>query len=409
MSQPWRVNLVSAFGRGETLALALHENGFEVKVLDFSQAFAPEYRRGTGPFPVIKKDFLPTQKEYLNSVQPVAQGLTLWLKDGPIELTGPFAPVHILSHPEIQAWQTNAKGGEFSRAWLQRFLRHWTSPYESEPWEATGDQPFPAELPLGVIAADREPHAHSFEKARVQGVEIHACQSLKDTRWEGSRLTEVEVVAGTTIGVQGNQWVWCLSSFETEQFGESAARKVFWRGIFEPEWSWISFAGHIDEGVWSTGLPVYCVMIGDVYLPWVYANACVLRRESPTKFRYWLKVPRERVKDIDARRAWALELEKALLARLPQAKWTVDSSDWSVCPHSEIYGAAARHQSRGQWKNWDWIAPETMPRLDFSARFEAEAKAYRRLTQWREDVKRRVERPAGRAEERGSTLPRSPS
>jgi hypothetical protein len=383
------VNLVSAFGRGETLAVALHESGFEVKILDFSQAFAPEYHRGAGPFPVIKKEFIPAQKEYMDSVHPVPQGLTIWLKDGPIELTGPFAQVHILSHPEIQAWQTNAKGGGFSRLWLQRFLRHWASPYESEHWEATEDPSFPAELPLGVIDAEQEPHAHSFEKARLGGIEIHACHWLRGANWQGSRLTDLLVDAGRDIGIQGAQWVWCLSSHETKKFGERAARKIFWRGLFEPEWSWLSFTGEIQKGPWSDGLPVYCVMVGDVYLPWLYANACVLRRESATKFRYWLKVPTERVSDIDARRAWALELEKVLLARLPQAKWIVDSSDWSVCPNSEVYGAAARAQRRGQWKNWDWIAPETLPRLDVSARLQREAESFRRLIQWREDQKKK--------------------
>lgn len=388
MSQ-WQVNLVSAFGRGETLALALNEAGFEVKILDFSEAFAPEYRRGAGPFPIVNKDFLEAQKDYFKSVQSLSQGLTFWLKDGPIELTGPFSAVHINSHPEIQAWKTNARKGDFASLWLSHFLRQWASPYFAESWEDTDDAPFPAEFPLGTAMFDKEAHLHSFEAARLKGIEILSCQSMKDARSQAQRLSELEVIAGSAVAMRAPQWVWCLSSFETKQFGDEAAKKVFWRGLFEPEWAWLSFTGHIEDGDWTAGLPLYSVMIGDVYLPWVYANSCVLMREGPLKFRLWLKVPRSRVSDIDARRSWAQDIEKMLLARLPQARWKVDSSDWAICPHSEIYGEAARGETRGHWKNWDWIAPETLPRLDWSARLEREAEAFRRLTQWRDDQKKK--------------------
>src|SRR6185437_9881995 len=102
---------------------------------------------------------------------------------------------------------------------------------------------------------------------------------------------------------------------------EVAARKIFWRGIFDPEWVWLSFTGTIEEGAWCGGLPIYSVVLGDVFLPWTYTNAGILRREDQNKFRYWIKVPRVRVNDVDSRRIWTADIEKMLSVRLPQAGW----------------------------------------------------------------------------------------
>lgn len=381
----WPVTLVSAFGRGETLALALYENGFQVKILDFTAAFAPEYQRGAGPFPVVDKAFFPVQREFLNEVELQPQGLTIWLKDGPFELTGPFSGVHIHSHPEVQAWKTNSHSGEFSKVWLQRFLSQWTSPFFMESWNEIMDPPYPAELSLGNIPAARESRIHSFERVRSKNVEVIACTGIRDAQIQSGRIAQIEVEAGSSKAVSAQQWIWCLSSSESETFGKEAARKIFGRGIAQPEWAWQSFAGKMQKGPWTSGLPNSFVVIGDVYLPWCYANVSVVQRTDETHFRVWIKVPRARMGDIDARRAWVGELQKLFIQRLPMAEWKLDSADWSICPHSEIFAESQRGQTLNGWKNWHLISPEVLPRLDISARLELEAESFRKLLQWRTD------------------------
>jgi hypothetical protein len=376
----WTVNLVSAFGRGETLALALHENGFQVKVLDFTSAFAPEYQRGFGPFPVVDKAFSIAQRELLNDVTAQTQGLTLWLGDGPIELTGPLASVHIHSHPEIQAWKTNSLSGDFSRTWLQHFLRQWTSPYFSESWGEALDTVFPAELALGDIPDQK---FHGFERMKPKKIEVLNCSALRDVQLQGNRVANVEIEAGNSMALNAQQWVWCLSSSETEKMGKTAARKLFGREIFQPEWAWLSFGGVMSKGPWTAGLPNSVVVIGDVYLPWYYSNVAVLKRVDETRFRIWIKVPRSRAGDIDARRGWASELQRLMTQRLPLAAWKMDSGDWNLCPHSEIYPASLRGKRVNQFKNWNLIAPSMLKRLDLSARLEVEAETFKRLQQWR--------------------------
>lgn len=387
MSQ-WSVNMISAFGRGETLALALHENGFQVRIYDFTAMFAQEYHRGAGPFPIVDKAFVPAQREFLNEVAIQPQGLTLWLKDGPLELTGPFSAVHIHSHPEVQAWKTESSSGDFSRQWLNRFLRQWTSAYFSDSArDTTRDQAFPAELMLGTIPAARETSLFNFERVRAKGVEVIPCTSFRDVQFQAGRMCELEVSAGQALAVRAAQWIWCLSSSETQTFdGESSvSQKVFGRHIYVPEWAWVSFRGGMHKGPWTEGLPSSFMVIGDVYLPWCYGNCVMINRSDDLRFRAWMKVPRSRMHDIDARRQWSAEAEKILWARLPMAEWKIDSADWSVCPHSEVYSSSTRGTRLNRFRNCHLITPESLARLDIGARLEREAETFRELLKWRNE------------------------
>ena len=79
------------------------------------------------------------------------------------------------------------------------------------------------------------------------------------------------------------------------------------------------------------------------------------------------------------------ECEAALNARLALAKWTVRRGSLSICPHSPVYEPHHKDGGRPGHRNFEWIAPETLPRLDFGARLEREAETYRRLVSYRDD------------------------
>ena len=224
-----------------------------------------------------------------------------------------------------------------------------------------------------------------FERLLSKGVMVHACTHLHDVRAESSQLQELEVECGSRLVASASQWVWCLSSSETQMLSETVAKTLFWRGVLTPEWTWLSLDGTMKIGPWCDGLPTYSVVIGDIFLPWAYANTFVLRRLEGTRLRVWLKVPSGRAGHIDARRGWGLGVENLLRARLPLADWSIDSGAWSRCPNSEVFPTSVRGEVPGQWKNWDWISAETLPRLDLSARLEREATSFNRLIGWRND------------------------
>lgn len=381
----WPVTLVSANGRAATLALALHENGFKVQVLDFTATLPTETHHGAGPFPLLNKTYLPAQKEWLQTALPLVNGLQIWLPEGPIALTGPLRDVHAQHHRELSNWLAARADGDFGQHWLARWLKQWASPFFSESWQDDSGPEFPVNEALALLPAGSEARTVSFAHLMAKGLNVRPCKGFIEVRAEGGRLKELVVDVGTGLAVPAEQWVWCLSSAETFASGAEVARQLFWRGPMKPDWVWMSFEGSFVPGPWNDGLPDYSVVMGDVHLPWAHANVFVLRRLSETGVRVWLKVPLARSENIDLRRGWALGIENTLRARLPLAEWRIDSALWSVCAEACAFPRELRGELPGHWKNWDWISAETLPRLDLSARLEREAASFERIVSWRNE------------------------
>jgi hypothetical protein len=381
----WQVAVVTAFGRGETLALELHERGFNVKVVDLTPAFSSSYHRGAGPFPIVQKSYLPAQRDLFKRTRPMTEGLTLWLKDGPLELNGPMTDIHRENSPALRAWKTGQRSSDFTQAWLVRWLNQWASPVYKEVWSKSDASYFPANQPLSLVPVADEARVMSFEWLTGMAVEVWSTRTIKDVRTENGRITDIEIENNGTRVVEADQWIWCLSSHETHMLAPAVADKIFWRGTIEPEWCWLAFDCTMKTGPWLQGWPDYSVLIGDIYLPWVYSNAAVLRRLEGDRLRVWLKVPFARAEDIDARRGWALGIENLLRSHLPAADFKVDSSAWQLCPNSLIFAEDALSQGGGKWKNWDWISPENLPRVDMAARLEREAECFERLIVWQSE------------------------
>lgn len=381
----WPVNIVTAFGRGETLALALQENGFDVQVLDFSSALGSEWNQGAGPFPIAAQIHLPAQKNFLEEVKPLGRGLTFWLKNGPLELGGSFATFFENHVPAIEHLKKDIRSNDFEADWLRRFMKIWTSAFDGESWEKANYSTYPYGDMVGLIPLSKENFVMSYDRYQALGYKFTPCKHIHDVQFEKGRVMELEVDAGGSMALKAPNWIWCLSSEETAKVGADVANQLFNKAIRKPEWRWLSLQGHCERGSWSAGFPEFTVVIDDIHLPWNYTNVILLRWTETDVFKAWIKVPDASFLNADKRAEWASEVERKLSARLSQANWKVDALQWSACPHSPVFSSTARDESKPSWKNWDWIAPETTSRLDMSARLELEANAYHRLVQWRND------------------------
>ncbi len=383
------VVFVTAFGRGETMAIALRESGFDVQVLDFTNCFSNNGELSAGPFPVNTSQFHEAQKLVLDSVKPFERGLSFWLRNGPFELSGPMSSFYVSQREDISVLRGGKPSGQFESDWFRRFLSYWTCPYHTEPWEPTAGDAFPYAMEMGLFPANQEERFLSFERYRTLDYKIESVSALHDVGFESSRLSEILVQAGTKIAFKADQWVWCLSSFETDLLNAHVATLVFPKGVHRPEWRWLSFQGKCERGTWSQGFPEYSVLIGDTHLPWAYSNMMILRWLEADAYRLWLKVPAETVYSLDRRKHWAAEAQDLLRERLPLARWMVDFGSAAVCPNSLVYNLQVKSESLSSWRNWEWLAPETSSRLDLSSRLEQEATALNRLKQWRNDQLRK--------------------
>lgn len=382
----WPVHMVTAFGRGETLALALQDNGFDVQVLDFSQAFGPEWNEGAGPFPIAAQSFLPAQKAWLEEVRPLERGLSFWLPGGPFELSGAMSAFYEQQHAFIRHLKQNTATENFADDWLRRFMGLWTSPFQ---WDAWADSPrvnrFPYGDAVGLIPATKEARVMTFERYKVLDYKYLACQALHDVQFEGGRITELELESGNPLAVTGQQWIWCLTSEETAHLGADVAAQLFTRGVRKPEWCWMCFHGRCDRGPWTGGFPEHTIVLNDIHLPWTHTNMFILRWTDVDLFNVWFKVPAATCALDERRHKWAREIRTELMRRLDLANWSVDPMSWSVSPHAPVYDPEVSEESLPAWKNWDWISGESLPRLDLSARLEREAASLQRLLQWRND------------------------
>lgn len=385
LSPNWTVTIVSAFGRGETLALALVEHGFQVQVLDFTEALNENSHQGAGPFPILKTAYIPAQKDFLNPAVLLGQGMGFWLPDGPIELTGAMAEYHSTSRADVKNWRTGQKGNTFDTDWIQNFLTQMTSAYHRESWQTPIGSAFPAQMECGLIPTEDEAKSASFERYRNMKHPYQALASITGVDIDGRRLQSVE--NGET-SFKAERWVWCLSAYESEKIAGAVAQKIF-QQVNTPVWVWSAFDVKLTRGPWSNGFPEYFVLLSDLHLPWTHANMAIMRRLGSDHFRAWMKVPFAKAADPASRTGWAADLAASLMARLPLAKWQVSGGEPNICPHSPVFEAGAKdHHSRG-CRNMEWIAPETLARLDWSARLETEAEVFERLSDWRTDQMRK--------------------
>lgn len=245
---------------------------------------------------------------------------------------------------------------------------------------------FPFSEKIGLATQNLESRNMSFERYRTLELSYISATGFKDIQFDGSQVTELAVESGSFLASQADYWIWCLSTEETFLLGEKVAKDLFPRGEVRPEWRWLGLSGRNTRGPWSGGFPEYTCVIEDMNLPWVYSNRFMLRWIEPDAFHVWLMVPAEFAKVSDRQKQWASEIEAILNKRLELASWKISSDNYWLCPHSPVFAQTAKDIKHIQWKNLDWIAPESLARLDLSCRLEREAKSFERLKNQKTDL-----------------------
>ena len=88
-----------------------------------------------------------------------------------------------------------------------------------------------------------------------------------------------------------------MSSEETGMLGSSSQKGLFPKGAVEPDWVWIRYRfrivpSHSRAEFCLEQLPLHCVLIADVDLPWVQENMVVLQRTTSIDlFDAWIRIP----------------------------------------------------------------------------------------------------------------------
>ena len=356
-----------------------------------------------GPFGVFKsRRNTGAQMARLEDEDPLISndnGWILWLHERAIEMKGPLSAFQLKkSGFDVAAldYVRSADGSKFSDFLNQR-KKVLALPYESA-WIAhlahqlsasvflqNADalefgRPAPLSSPFFYRQLTRRGRAHSKQRLEDLGVRYLEPEALN-----GPHASQGEVdglsLDGETNVVSGANYVWMLSSKETEYLSPVAAKTLFPKGIMEPTWYWTRYRVRIEENVYTKTLPSHFTLLDDPHLPFGHDNLCVVQRTAKTEdFDIWIRLPlaqrfsAEYVKKYGDRVLWQLKNRlTGLQARLTDWPQEVlySSSDLGPAIHP-LYDMEARSKlKRASLKNVFFDGPEVAHSLSWSGQFRS--------------------------------------
>lgn len=311
--------IVSAFGRGNWLALELAHRGWRVTLIDASDAISggrsdDALIDGEGPFGFFEaEDVAPsfiTRLMNEGGLLPVDNGFALWLADGPAETRMKMTDARFRGLGLSEACLRYAKRSTyddknadrerrmlarepFRESWLAHFAHVLASTEHEENHRGLDlECTSPLFARFSIRQVSLQSHQEGLAKCMENGVTVRRQAVVRDLRLEGSSVDALEI-GDERAGIErARSFVWTLSSAETELFPQSLFKALFPGGAAAPAWYWQRFRFQLDGDRSDDAIPAYAVMIEDVCLPWTHENVLVLRRRSePRAFDIWAKLP----------------------------------------------------------------------------------------------------------------------
>jgi hypothetical protein len=284
------VIVVSAFYRGQAVAVELARRGMSVTLLDLTHALGRWILEDVeGPFGYLAdENLLPSQSEFLaqsDALIPVPESLTVWCESGPVELKGPTWPLH---EPQ----------------WKPRL---------SQLQEAFGSSSFaaPEMAPLDLTRAFfvRHPTRPGFENSldwcRRNQVRVVEQARIMDASASSRNILEAFEIQKkdekSSEILRASQFLWALSLAETAFIQKNLVQKMFKGSIFRselsidtysPDWNWVRFRVHLSAGPGRAEIPECLWLLKDWKSPWTHSESLILRRTpSDEQFDLWAMIP----------------------------------------------------------------------------------------------------------------------
>ncbi len=403
--------IVSAFGRGVWLALELAQvKTNQVTFIDVSDRLGHSQPEDwNGPFPLLKtSQFSEAQWNFLaegSHLEPIENGYTFWLANGPWEITGPlfdFIRQKNQIHPDVVKYlkeyhtmteanrkllQTKIEKMTGKENWLAYFAQQLTSSvYISDRIALEPTIPLAMFSPCYIRQANEATTEVMYKKLREAGVRLYLNAKLEDLSVQSRVLDGIEIASERSGIVTGKKFVWMLTGEETRRFTSRVLETLFGDGIVEASWCWVRFLIRIADGPERDVLPGAFTMAKDIHLPWTHANVCLVERtKRPGIFRTWMRVAAGR----RFQRSYMTEMSNDLVAefrkRIPAIAVEVEEMPPEFHFGFEELGPPrypvlskqdARRISRTKIKNVYHMGPEDWGGLDWGTRMSVENRTF---------------------------------
>jgi hypothetical protein len=310
------VLIVSAHGRGYWLATELQRENIPVVLIDVTPQLGTWPAEDTeGPFGFFKSEELSdTQNERVfseDSFETLAQGLTLWLPDGPVELKSPIGQYRLQKldqNKEVCDALLSGKSNYKNLASLQK----WAADNFKESWilhlahqlAATTYVPSARASLVGkalkimnpflVRQSTRGGRQQSIDWLKNKNLEVYEKTEILDLSFSGKKaISGVEIHGERASGhMRVEQLVWMLSSEESYFVNPKIAKSLFPEGALEPEWCWVRYRLKMLPCPERDSIPLHMLVLGQVTSPWTHQNLMVLQRTAlEDQFDSWIRIP----------------------------------------------------------------------------------------------------------------------
>lgn len=430
--------LVSAFGRGNTLAQTLKSRGLPVHLIDVSSRLGEtKVEDNEGPFGFFSQGLTSIESQRLMMDHPAfiqENGFTLMLPEGPLEFKGALSQYRLskLNVPDkVWGWVTGSElvsgddhhrilNEDFDKTWLFHLTRsfnsnQWIPNYRAGLVEGglsfTGD--------FYVRSVDRNVSEMALQTLAKEGIRVESQVSILDVASHGSgQLKSLEIKtpsSGTSQLIEFERLVWFLSGEETEKLAPRLQEKIFASGILRPVASWSRTRVRLPAGTQRDSLPLHSLWIMNRALNWTHENFFVLQRtedeeqfdvwfRAPESFRflkdYMLKIVENIASSIEAR----MGLEKGAIAVSEAPLSTTKNSSELGPSRHPLYDSRDWLEYEGpDFKNMHWISPECDSGLGWNFQVQKSRLTLEEILNWwkeRERLREKAEMEAQKMKDR---------
>jgi hypothetical protein len=409
--------IVSAFGRGNTLAQTLQSRDVPVHLLDVSSFLGEtKIEDNEGPFGFFSQGLTSIESQRLMMDHPAfiqENGFTLMLPEGPFEFKGSLSAYRLnqLKVPKkIWAWVTGTQlvmgsdhhqilNEDFDDTWLFHLTRsfnsnQWVPNYRAglveEGLAFSGD--------FYVRSVDRNDSIDALKILAQNGVRTSSDVEILDLATSGSNhLKSLEIKtpdSGTSTLVDFEKLVWFLSGEETEKLSAKLQEKLFPKGVLRPVGSWNRARIRLPSASQRDSLPSHSVWVLNRALPWTHENFFVLQRTANEElFDLWFRIPESFrflqdyvMKLVDSVNAsiesrLSLATGSILVAEAPLSTLK-SSSELGPSRHPLFESREWLESQAPDFKNFHWIANESLSGLGWNFQVQKSRTVQSNLLDW---------------------------
>ncbi len=409
--------IVSVFGRGHWMAAELAGHGVSVALVELSNQmgrWSPEDVEG--PFGYFHASNLTlSQKARLDEEdysEQLDDGFVLWLKNGPIDMRSMHS-VYALKKAgitnDVLEYVGNYDGlapkrrDELVKGWRhQPFSANWfvnlahslASPFSNRNHEALQfGRPLPLTAPYAIRRVSRRGFEKSLQWVEALGVNTRSKAVLKTLDLHGHYLHGFIFEDGRRLN--GEQFVWCLTSGETKRLASPIFNELFPHGELTPEWVWIRYRIGLSKSHVTDSLPLKVLVLEDLGLPWSHANLIWLQRTTSSEiFDGWVRIPAVHRFQKPYLEAMGREIVGTLEERLPGVnvnvaeppqEFTYEPNELGPALFQSFEPSVLNKFNRCALRNLQFDGPEVWGALDWSARMESQKALVENIVRWKKE------------------------